>query len=180
MTGHRVFLIGPRGSGKTTVGRLLAARLGWSFVDADVELEARAGRSIADIFATRGEPAFRQQESELLRELIARDRHVIACGGGVVLSGENRTLLRSSGHCVWLTGGTSTLIDRLAADPTTATRRPALTDLSGPAEVARLLREREPLYRATAHSVVATDGRSPDEVVSAILSQWPTSPSTSP
>jgi shikimate kinase len=178
MTNDRVFLIGPRGSGKTTAGRLLAGRLGWAFVDADEELEARAGRSIAAIFAADGEPAFRELESAVLHDLATRARHVIACGGGVVLRDEHRQLLRTTGHCVWLTGGPATLTDRLAADPTTAVRRPSLTDLPTRAEIESLLREREPLYREVAHCVVATDGRSPDEVVSAILSTWPT-PSSS-
>jgi shikimate kinase len=173
-TSDRIFLIGSRGSGKTTVGRQLAARLGWAFVDADAELEIRAGRSIADIFATEGEPGFRARESEVLGDLAARERHVVACGGGVVLRDEHRRLLRTTGHCVWLTGDPATLADRLAADPTTAARRPALTALAGRAEVERLLREREPLYREVAHWTVATDGQSPDDVVSSILSAWPT------
>jgi shikimate kinase len=174
MTSERVYLIGPRGSGKTTVGRLLAARLGWAFVDADEELETRAARSIADIFAVDGEPAFRALESDVLRDLAARYRHVIACGGGVVLRPDNREILRTTGHCVWLTGDPATLADRLAVDPTTADRRPALTALPGRDEIEVVLREREPLYREVAHLTVATDGRSPDDVVSAILSAWPT------
>src|SRR3954447_21902345 len=108
MTSDRLFLIGYRGSGKSTVGRLLAERLGWAFVDADEELEIRAGRSIADIFTTDGEPAFRALESAVLRELASRDRHVIACGGGVVLRDDHRRLLRTGGHCVWLTGDPAT------------------------------------------------------------------------
>lgn len=178
MTSDRVFLIGPRGSGKSTVGRLLAARLGWAFVDADEELEARAGRSIADIFAADGEPAFRDLESAVLRDLAGRDRHVTACGGGVVLREDHRQLLRTAGHCIGLIGDPATLAERLAADPSTAGRRPALTALPGRAEIEAVLREREPLYRETAHCVVATDGRSPNEVVSAILSAWPTGSSS--
>lgn len=179
-TSDRIFLIGYRGSGKTTVGRLLADRLRWRFVDADEELEAKTGRTVADVFAAEGEAAFRHRETEVLRELVTRDRCVIACGGGVILRDENRRLVRSAGYCVWLTGDPTTLIQRLAADPTTAIRRPALTDLPGPVEVERLLVEREPLYREVAHCVVATDGRCPDEVVSSILSAWPTSPSSCP
>jgi shikimate kinase len=171
-TSDRAYLIGYRGAGKTTVGRLLAARLGWAFVDADDVLEAKAGRSIAAIFAAEGEAGFRDHEAANLRALAQRDRHVIATGGGIVLRDENRRLLRASGYCVWLTGGPATLYGRLQGDPTTRARRPALTGLPGPAEVERLLGEREPMYREVAHSVVATEQQSPEAVVSAILQAW--------
>ncbi|HEX4589121.1 MAG TPA: shikimate kinase, partial [Gemmataceae bacterium] len=147
----RVYLVGPRGSGKTTVGRLLAERLGCKFLDADVELEARAGRSITDIFAVESETGFREAEADLLADLAGLDRHVIACGGGAVVRPENRDRLRTTGYCVWLFGDPATLCRRLDSDPTTASRRPALTDLPGPAEMERLVREREPLYREVAH-----------------------------
>ncbi len=179
-TAGRLYLIGPRGSGKSTVGPLLAARLGWKFTDADEALEASAGRSIADIFAAEGEAGFREREADLLGDLARQDRHVIACGGGVVLKSANRQLLRTTGHCVWLTGDTKTLCRRLDCDPATASRRPALTELPVQAEVERLVREREPFYREVAHLTVATDGRSPADIVSAILSAWPISPSNCP
>jgi shikimate kinase len=178
-TSERIFLIGYRGAGKTTVGRLLAARLGWPFLDADDMLEARAGMSVAAIFAAEGEASFREREAANLRELSKLERNVIATGGGIVLRADNRRLLRASGHCVWLTGRPATLYQRLQGDPTTRDRRPALTELPGPAEVERLLGEREPLYREVAHSVVATEDQSPEAVVSAILSAWASS-STSP
>jgi len=177
---NRVYLIGPRGSGKSTVGRLLAERLGWAFVDADEALEGAAGKSVAELFATEGEAGFRAREIDLLRELATLEKHVIACGGGVVLRPENRGVLRDTGHCVWLTGAPETLCQRLECDPTTAKRRPALTELAGRAEIEKLLREREPLYREVSHLTVATDGRSPADVVSAILTAWPTSPSSCP
>lgn len=171
-SGHqRVFLVGPRGSGKSTVGRLLAERLSWSFVDADELLEARDGRSAAAIFAADGEAGFRDRESALLAELAQRPGHVIATGGGVVLRPENRRTLRDAGFCVWLTADPATLWARIQADPATAARRPALTPLPGRAEVERLLAEREPLYREVAHAVVDA-GQSPEAVVSAILSSW--------
>jgi shikimate kinase len=178
-TSDRIYLIGYRGAGKTTVGRLLAVRLGWAFVDADDVLEERAGRSIAAIFAAEGEAGFRDREAANLSDLAQLERHVIATGGGIVLRPENRRLLRDSGHCVWLTGGPATLYGRLQGDPTTRARRPALTGLPGPAEVERLLGEREPFYREVAHSVVATEQQSPEAVVSAILLAWNCS-STSP
>lgn len=166
--GDNIFLIGYRGTGKSTVARLLAERLQWSWVDADELLEARQGRSIRDIFAAEGEAAFRDMESALLVELCGRLRHVIATGGGVVLRAENRERLRAAGRCVWLTADATTIWQRLQADARTAERRPALT-VGGRAEVEELLRAREPLYHACADLSVATAGRSPLEIVGAIL-----------
>jgi len=165
-----VFLIGYRGTGKTTVGRLLAERLGWEFVDADVLLEARAGRSIRQIFAEEGEAAFRAREAELLTELCGRQRHVIATGGGVVLHPENRRSLTAAGHVVWLIAQAPTLWQRLQQDAATAQRRPDLT-VGGQAEVEELLRVREPLYAECAHFSVDTAGRTPSDVVNALM-KW--------
>ena len=179
-TNDRIYLIGPRGSGKTTVGRLLADRLGWTFVDADDVLEADCGRSIADIFAAEGESGFRAREARVIQGLVRLRQTVVACGGGAVLRPENRDVLRSTGRCVWLTGDPATLCRRIQSDPMTATRRPALTELPGPGEIELVVSEREPLYREVAHLTVATDGRSPDAIVSTILSAWSTLPSTCP
>ncbi|HEX4150325.1 MAG TPA: shikimate kinase, partial [Pirellulales bacterium] len=93
MTAMNIALIGYRGTGKTAVARALADRLGWQWLDADAELEARAGRSIAEIFAADGEEAFRNLESGVLAELGQRSRTVLATGGGVVLRDTNRELL---------------------------------------------------------------------------------------
>jgi shikimate kinase len=162
-----IALIGPRGSGKTTVARLLARALGWQSMDADELLEARAGRCVRDIFAAEGEVAFRQHESAVLRELCQMPRHVIATGGGIILREENRILLRSSARVVWLTADADTLWQRLAADPVSARLRPPLS-VGGRAEVVEVLRVREPLYRACAHYTVTTTGKSPTEVVAEI------------
>lgn len=164
-------LIGSRGSGKSTVGRVLAARLGRAFVDADVVLEADAGLSIADIFAAEGEGGFRDRETATLRKLAAGSPAVIATGGGIVLRPENRDLLRSSGFVVWLTADPELLWNRIAYDPNTAARRPNLTAAGGLAEVRQLLAAREPLYRDTAHFVVDA-ARSPEEVAADILPEW--------
>src|SRR5882762_6964820 len=105
---NSVALIGYLGTGKTTVARQLALALGWDWVDADVEVELRAGRSIAAIFADRGEPAFRDLEATILADLIGRDREVLALGGGIVLRATNRTLLDQAGHVVWLIAAAET------------------------------------------------------------------------
>jgi shikimate kinase len=169
---NRIFLVGYRGSGKSTVGWRLAAALDWEFADADLILEERAGRSVAAIFAEDGEAGFREREAANLRELAAWPRHVIATGGGAVLRPDNRELLRTSGWVVWLSGDPTTLWQRIERDPATQVRRPPLTEQSGPAEVEALVRAREPHYREVAHCEVATAGKSPDEIVSAILSAW--------
>jgi shikimate kinase len=163
-----LFLIGPRGSGKSTVARLLAEQLHWQWRDADVELEKRHGQSIRSLFASEGEAGFRDKEAAILAELCRLSRHVLATGGGVVLREDNRDLLRASGRVVWLTADVDTLWRRLQADSSTAERRPALT-VGGREEIAEMLRVREPLYRSCADFVVETAGRSPAEVAADIL-----------
>lgn len=166
--GPLVFLIGARGTGKTTVARLLAARLGWPWIDADNVIEQTFGRSVRDIFAEEGEAGFREKEARVLAALCDRRRHVIATGGGVVLRADNRARLRQAGKVVWLTADAGTLWQRLQGDPSTAARRPNLS-VGGLAEVAETLRVREPLYRACADWAVATEARSPEEVAAVVL-----------
>jgi shikimate kinase len=161
-------LIGLRGTGKSTVGRLLAGRLGRGFADADVELEARAGRPIRAIFAEDGEPAFRDWEERVITELTARPGLVLATGGGVVLRPANRERLRAYGPVVWLAAAPEVLAARLAADARGVADRPALTAAGTLAELAEVLRAREPLYRGLADLVVATDGRTPEQVADAV------------
>jgi shikimate kinase len=164
----RVFLIGPRASGKTTVARLLAERLGWGWADADEALERRFARTIRALFAAEGEAGFRDKEAAVLRDLCRLERHVVATGGGVVLRPENRELLRASGAVVWFRADIDTLWGRLQGDASTAERRPVLT-VGGREEVAEVLRLREPLYRACAHLAVETAGRAPAEIAAEVL-----------
>jgi len=163
-----IFLIGYRGSGKTTVVELLAKRLGWKWVDADPLLEARAGRSIREIFAAEGEAAFRDQEALLLEELCGYGQHVIATGGGVILRPGNREKLKATGFVVWLTADPKVLWERINQDATTGQRRPNLT-VGGLAEIEDLLRQREPFYRECANLIVDTAGRTPEQIVEMIL-----------
>ncbi len=163
-----LFLIGPRGSGKTTVARLLAARLGWDWVDADDVLEARHGRSVRVLFAEEGEAGFRDRESAVLADLCGRRRCVVSTGGGVVVREANRALLRASGFVVWLTAGAETLWRRMQEDERSADRRPMLT-VGGRAEVEEILRVREPWYRECAHLTVQTEGRTAEAVAEEIL-----------
>jgi shikimate kinase len=165
-----LFLIGPRGSGKSTVARLLARQMGWDWRDADLELEKKYGQSIRDIFATEGEAGFRDKEAAILAEMCRLQRHVIATGGGVVLRESNRRLLRAAGRVVWLMADIDTLWRRMQADDTTAQRRPALS-VGGREEIVQVLRLREPLYRDCADCLVETAGRSPEEIAAEIL-RW--------
>jgi shikimate kinase len=158
-----VFLVGYRGTGKTTVARLLAHRLGWPWVDADDLLESRAGMTVRQVFEAEGEAGFRRRESAVLEEMCGLRGHVVATGGGVVLTAANRERLRAAGRVVWLTADPRTIRRRLERDRTSAERRPVLT-VGGLAEIKELLRAREPLYRAVAHLSVDTSGRSPEEV----------------
>ena len=166
-----LFLIGPRGSGKTTVARLLAERLGWEWLDADDVLEARHGKSIRAIFAEEGEAGFRDKESAVLAELCGRRGCVVSTGGGVVVREANRALLRASGRVVWLTADAETLWRRLQDDDRTGDRRPPLT-VGGREEVEEVLRVREPWYRECAHRTVRTEGRPPAAVADEIAAAF--------
>jgi shikimate kinase len=162
-------LIGYRATGKTTLARLLAERLGWDWVDADVEIERRAGKSIARIFAEDGEAAFRELEVEVTADLCRRDRLVLAAGGGAPLREENRRAMRAAGPVVWLKALPETIHRRMSGDATTAGRRPNLTTAGGVAEIVELLRRRQPIYQETADLEVDTEGKSPQELTAAIL-----------
>jgi shikimate kinase len=150
-------LIGYRATGKSTLAQPLAERLGWSWVDADVELERRAGRTIREIFDTDGEPEFRRLERETLVDLLSQDRLVIAAGGGAVLNPDTRQEFKDAGPVVWLKASVATIEARLYGDETTADRRPNLTSSGGREEIERLLNEREPIYSDTATLTIQTD-----------------------
>ena len=162
-------LIGYRATGKTTLARLLAERLGWDWIDADVEIERRAGKPIAQIFAENGEPAFRDLEAQVIADLCRRDRLVLAAGGGAPLRPESRRAIREAGKVVWLTARPETILTRMTDDTTTTARRPNLTDKTPLEEIVELLKAREPVYRASADWVVDTEERTPEVLVADIL-----------
>jgi shikimate kinase len=173
----RLTLIGYRGTGKSTVAALVAERLGCGWVDADAVLEEKLGCTIATLVRERGEPVFRDAEATVLEDLLARQDGVLATGGGVVLRPGNREALSSHGRpVVWLTATAATIRERLAADPTTASRRPALATAAGGqptedplVEVDAALAAREPLYRGCADAIFDTSHGSPESVAMKII-----------
>jgi shikimate kinase len=162
-----IVLVGAPGSGKSTVGALLAERLGVTFTDVDAVIEERAGKSIAEIFAEDGEPAFRELEETTTAELLSKPG-VLSLGGGAVLSKRTRKMLRDH-RVVWLRVTASSAISRIGLD----TARPLLLgNVRG--RLIKLLGERAPLYDEVATTHVDTDNTTPAEVVEFIVRTWPT------
>lgn len=159
--GTGLVLVGYRGTGKTTVGQLLAGRLGLAFADSDRVIESAAGRPVAALFADEGEPAFRDREAAAIEQLAAGADLVLATGGGAILRGSNRAALRRFGFVAWLTADPAVLEGRLRAE---AASRPALTAAGTLGEIAQVLAARTPLYREVADVAIATDGRAVDQV----------------
>ena len=159
-----ITLTGFMGSGKTTVGKVLADFLGCPFMDLDDLVVKKAGKSIPDIFAQDGEPAFRQLEAQVLRKTVekyAESTAVLALGGGAVLAPASAALLHEKTVCIYLRATLDTLLARLEGE--TAGR--PLADAS----LADRLASREPIYEETAHVTIDTDGLSPDEVADEII-----------
>ena len=159
-----ITLTGFMGSGKTTVGKVLADFLGCPFMDLDDLVVKKVGKSIPDIFAQDGEPAFRQLEAQVLRKTVekyAESTAVLALGGGAVLAPASAALLHEKTVCIYLRASLETLLARLEGE--TAGR--PLADAS----LADRLAAREPIYEKTAHVVIDTDGLSPDEVADEII-----------
>jgi shikimate kinase len=164
-----VFLIGYRGTGKSTVARHLAALVDAQAVDSDQLIEQQLATSIADLFATEGEQAFRDHEQRVVLELCQRDDIVAALGGGAVLRAENRRAICEAGLVIWLTAKVDTLAARIAGDAHTASGRPSLTGASAVDEIADVLAARQPLYAECADFEVATDDIDPPAVADRIV-----------
>jgi shikimate kinase len=166
-----VVLIGLRGAGKTTVGRLVAARLQWRYLDTDAVIQERAGETISAIFARGGERLFRSLEADAVRDSAANDRVVLSCGGGVVLDPRNVEALRRNGLVVHLIADPEELWRRVSADASSAQTRPTLIAAakSGVEELRELARARAGAYAQARHAELPVGGRTPDQVADAVL-----------
>jgi len=162
-----IAVYGFMGVGKTTIGGLLAERLGYSFVDMDAEIERREDTKISTIFKEKGESYFRRLESELVQSLIKSDEQVIACGGGTVANRDNAEALKSVARMVYLTASITEIINRTKNDSS----RPLL-DVDDPKNTALLLLEkRKPIYEKHAEVTIDTNGLAPRVVVEKILEE---------
>lgn len=161
-----VFLVGPMGVGKSTIGRLLAAELALSFCDSDRAIEERTGADIPWIFDMEGEAGFRERESTVLRELASESGLVIATGGGIIMRPENCQVMKESGYICYLTASIDQLVERTARDK----KRPLLQVDNPRQKIIELLSLRDPLYQGVADFVVNTDRRSPKSVAQEIAS----------
>ena len=171
-----IFLIGYRCTGKTTVGRALAQRLGMEFIDADDYLVEKAGKTIKRIFAEEGEKAFRDLEEKCLAELAERDNQVVAAGGGAVLRQSNTDCMKGAGRVVLLEADADTIYARITGDPKTDAQRPSLTGKSQYDEIVHLLEYRKPFYHAAAELVLDGSELSPAALVEKIISALIRSP----
>lgn len=162
---NRIFLIGPMGAGKTTVGKTLANQLGMTFADSDQEIQDRTGVDIPTIFEYEGEEGFRGREEQAIDDLTQLDQRVIATGGGAVLRPNNRKHLSARGIVVFLDCSPQQQFERTYRDR----KRPLIQTEDPLARLRELMAEREPLYRETADYVVSTEGRSAAAVSKDIL-----------
>jgi shikimate kinase len=164
-----LFLIGYRCTGKTTVGKALARRLGWPFVDTDRMIAATGGTSIARMVDEKGWTYFREQERQTLKVLSADDRQVVATGGGVILDSRNVSAMRKSGTVVLLTASRKTIAARMLADDATEGSRPPLTGQGLVREITSVLCERLPLYEKASDFVIDTNRKKIEAICDRII-----------
>jgi shikimate kinase len=162
---HRIFLVGPMGAGKSTIGKYLAQHLKLRFADTDTEIEARTGADIPWIFDVEGEAGFREREVQVVEEMTTWDDIVLATGGGVVMRPENRQALGARGYVVYLHATVEEQVRRTRRD-----RRRPLLQKGDPEQVLRaLMAIRDPLYREIADYTIDTDGCSPRTVAQRLV-----------
>ena len=166
-SGQSIFLVGPMGVGKTTIGRQLAKLLDYDFVDSDHEIEAKSGASIPWIFDVEGEQGFRQREQSMIDTLTQKSNIVLATGGGVVIREENRRVLRERGIVVYLKADVAELLRRTAHDK----NRPLLQTDDPGATLSALIAEREPWYLEVADIVFDTQRKNSGSTASILLKQ---------
>jgi shikimate kinase len=166
---EHIYLTGFRGTGKTSVGTLLAKSLGRTVIDLDGVVTANAGKSIRDIFQDGGEVAFRDLESSALESVSQTGNAVVSLGGGAILRDANRALIRSTGICFWLECDAETIARRLQQDKVSMEQRPALTTLDELQEIRELLQARHALYQEASDYRVVTAGMTIEQVAEQII-----------
>ena len=164
-----IILIGYRGTGKTSVGKLLAVKLGGPFLDSDEMIRASLGKSVREIVAGEGWSSFRREEKRIIAGLSQNDGCVIALGGGAVLDEENVRNLKGKGLFIWLMAEAQIIAGRLNGDGKNREQRPSLTGKDPDEEIKFSLKERAPLYARIADCRVETSGRSIEEVAEEVF-----------
>jgi shikimate kinase len=173
MRERNIALIGFRATGKSTVGRILAEKLGRIFIDMDQHLIASAGREISCWVKLEGWDSFRKAESELLRTLISREGLVVATGGGIILDPQNRRILNEHFFTTWLKASVETIFCRTNSDPGSCAARPPLSELPLRDEIKKVLSERRPLYAAAANLEIDTEKKTAEEIAEQIARSAP-------
>lgn len=164
----KIYLIGYRCTGKTTVGRKLADFHCCRFIDTDDLVREKTGRTIARIVETSGWEKFREMEKDALKRSSEVSSAVISTGGGIILDPENRNLIKNNGYCVWLTADESIILQRLETDVHSVEGRPALSNRDLVDETRTMIQTRTPLYRQLHQLAVDTGIHTPDECVNLI------------
>jgi shikimate kinase len=164
-----LFLVGYRCTGKSSVGRSLAATLSLPFIDTDSLVVSENGMSIREIVISRGWEAFRRLEHTALQQVCTMDRRVVATGGGIVLDADNIKLMKKSGRIIWLRASPETIKARMLQDQASKTLRPALTSTDNISEIEETLAKRAPLYQHAMDFSVDTDHRGVDEICDFII-----------
>ena len=160
-----IFIVGPMGSGKSTVGKIISDELFLNFFDTDDEIESRTGASIDWIFDLEGEEGFRKRESSILEEMVKQNSIVLSTGGGIILSDSNREMLSSRGTVFYLSTPISVQIERTSKDKD----RPLLKNGDPKEILTRLQKERKDLYESVSDHVIETENKSSQEVASEII-----------
>jgi len=164
-----LFLIGSRCTGKTSVGKSFSKKIGWPFIDLDLKLVEEQGVTIADIVSHQGWDAFREMERALVQSICARDRHVVATGGGVVLDENNVKDMKRSGILIWLKAAPETIRNRMLNDQGTEAQRPSLTSKGLLEEIDDTFVKRNPLYENAMDFFILTDNYSVEEICNIII-----------
>ena len=169
MNPENLFLIGYRCTGKSSVGKLLSAKLNWPFIDTDSLVVSENGMSIREIVISRGWEAFRRLEHTTLQQVCTMGRRVVATGGGIVLDADNVKLMKKNGRIIWLKASSETIKARMLQDQTSEALRPALTSTDSISEIEETLAERVPLYQHAMDFSVDTDNVRLDAIADFII-----------